>query len=951
MDKTKIFEAAGKYAAKGQLDKASKEYQRILEEDPKDVRALQKLAEIHQKNGKSKDATDLMLRVAEGYTEQGFFLKAVAVYKQILKVGVERVDVNAKLAQLYQQLGLIGDATQQYQLVANYYDRTGSVKESLAALRKMVDLDPDNVASQVKLGELYAREQLIPEAVTELRKATQYLKKNGRADDHFRVLERIGQLAPDDAPTAKELAQSYLALSDTKRALAKLQVCFRQNPKDVETLLLLARAFTDLGQEAKTVSVYRELARVHQEQGNTNDYRHTLERILEVSPGDPEAVTALRELAAKSAPASVIAPPSPEEFKSNRRAPTPAAGPPQGGRQQRPLSPDIHPAIAKMLTETDVYLKYGLLPKAVEHIKRALIEDPDSIDAHEKALLIQEKQGKTEEMVQTLARLVELSRERGDSDRSSEYTQELAQRAPGHPLVEAEAAAADLPEMEEVFIESDDGDEEGVIIGQPDDVFDDGIHIDTEPTIPPLSARRAPPPPSAPWDRVVGVDEEEAVHVDAGEPTNDPRRRALDLGDDAAFEAALDRATSPHVLKPPIDPFESYPPNDDDVLVPEEDLGSASQPPYLSPVEVSAAHAFFAHGGDASMLDEMPSLDATPLDEPASQLEQAALEAFEQQDQTEFAAPSEATAEDDFAEEYQEAEFLLQQGLTEDACHVLEAIKLAAPDHPRATALLSSLRPSLGEEAAVAPPPAYSGTFDLASELADEFDKVDTPRPAPPPRDATHSVKDVLSEFKQNLSSQVSVEDSQTHYDLGIAYKEMGLYDEALHEFEVALQGRGRRRVIDCLIMLGVCRLEKGDPRAALRQFEQVLKTPGLTLEASKEAHFEIGHCQELLGEERSALDHYARVHKADAAFRDVKARLARLSSKLRGSPTASISMPPVNGTGNHGSATNGASVPPRDGSPALAPAMNGAAPSRPPSGEQPENTGPRGGRGKIGYI
>ena len=63
MDKTKVFEAAGKFAAKGQLDKAAKEYQRILEEDPKDVRALQKLAEIFQKANKNKEATDLMLRV------------------------------------------------------------------------------------------------------------------------------------------------------------------------------------------------------------------------------------------------------------------------------------------------------------------------------------------------------------------------------------------------------------------------------------------------------------------------------------------------------------------------------------------------------------------------------------------------------------------------------------------------------------------------------------------------------------------------------------------------------------------------------------------------------------------------------------------------------------------------------------------------------------------------
>ena len=73
-----------------------------------------KRVEILQKTGKIKEATDLMLRVADGYTEQGFFLEAVAVYKQAVKAGQDRIEINEKLAGLYQQLGLIGDATQQW---------------------------------------------------------------------------------------------------------------------------------------------------------------------------------------------------------------------------------------------------------------------------------------------------------------------------------------------------------------------------------------------------------------------------------------------------------------------------------------------------------------------------------------------------------------------------------------------------------------------------------------------------------------------------------------------------------------------------------------------------------------------------------------------------------------------------------------------------------------------
>src|SRR5260370_27187836 len=103
MDKNKVMESASKPIGKGQFEKAVKEYQRVLEGDPDDVRVLQKLAELYQKMQRKDEAADCFEKVARTYAAQGFYLKAVALYKQVLKV-VERIDVNVKLAELYQQL-------------------------------------------------------------------------------------------------------------------------------------------------------------------------------------------------------------------------------------------------------------------------------------------------------------------------------------------------------------------------------------------------------------------------------------------------------------------------------------------------------------------------------------------------------------------------------------------------------------------------------------------------------------------------------------------------------------------------------------------------------------------------------------------------------------------------------------------------------------------------------
>src|SRR5947209_13020947 len=168
MDKNKVIESAAKLITKGQFDKAVKEYQRILEIDPDDVRVLQKLAELYQKMNRKAEAADCFEKVARTYSAQGFYLKAVALYKQVVKV-IDRVEVNVRLAELYQQLGLVGDATKEWQTVSAYYEKIGDTKQSLDTLRKLVELDPDNVAARITLGEQFARQDQLVQAGADAR--------------------------------------------------------------------------------------------------------------------------------------------------------------------------------------------------------------------------------------------------------------------------------------------------------------------------------------------------------------------------------------------------------------------------------------------------------------------------------------------------------------------------------------------------------------------------------------------------------------------------------------------------------------------------------------------------------------------------------------------------------------------------------------------------------------
>src|SRR5690349_1242312 len=306
------MDTARKFVEKNQIDKAVKEYLRIVHEDPKDVRVWLKIGDLYAKKGSKQDAIDTYLKVARFYYDQGFFLKAVAVYKQILKLDPRHVDVILKLAELYRQLGLMSDAMQHFESVAAHFHREGNTKEALATVKKLVDLDPENIATRIKLAELYSKEGLVEEAATEFTVACEQLRRQNRQDDFVKVAERLLWHKPDNHALNRELAGLYLRRNDPRRALQKLQACFKADPRDVETLGLLAQAFQALDQKAKTVSVLKELARVHVENKQRDKAAEVYRKILEIVPNDSDSLQFLGPQAqAAPPPPQAVAPPPP----------------------------------------------------------------------------------------------------------------------------------------------------------------------------------------------------------------------------------------------------------------------------------------------------------------------------------------------------------------------------------------------------------------------------------------------------------------------------------------------------------------------------------------------------------------------------------------------------------------------------------------------------------------
>ena len=122
-DKAKAIRAAEKYLASGKIPSAIQEYTRIVEHDAEDFNALNTLGDLYARTEKRDEAASCYRRVAEHYREQGFTLKAVAIYKKLTRFVPDDHKTAISLASLYEQQGLMVEARQQYIIAADAYAR------------------------------------------------------------------------------------------------------------------------------------------------------------------------------------------------------------------------------------------------------------------------------------------------------------------------------------------------------------------------------------------------------------------------------------------------------------------------------------------------------------------------------------------------------------------------------------------------------------------------------------------------------------------------------------------------------------------------------------------------------------------------------------------------------------------------------------------------------------
>jgi tetratricopeptide (TPR) repeat protein len=263
----------------------------------------------------------------------------------------------------------------------------------------------------------------------------------------------------------------------------------------------------------------------------------------------------------------------------------------------------------------------------------------------------------------------------------------------------------------------------------------------------------------------------------------------------------------------------------------------------------------------------------------------------------------EARLETVMRQELESVDFYIAQGYSDIAVDTLEMLERQFGPHPDIQARRDKLAAGREEQPAAAvfefggveelPATAIPAeTIAFETETAYASLAGDGPQPrgnnagsvAPAAAGIDAGLAELFEEFRVAEEGDTVREDFETHYNMGTAYKEMDLVDEAIQEFQTSASlvaaGDGTSRFLQCCNMLGHCFIQKGMPEAAVLWFKKGLSAPGHSEDEYQALRYELASAYEQLGDLKHAREFYTEVYGVDVSYREVAEKLSQLRQK-----------------------------------------------------------------------
>lgn len=932
--------AADMLATDGFTSKAIALYKKILNIDPKKIEVHLALGDMNAAKGLAGNALESYKIVADHHKQQNKMVEALGIYQKMADLNPANVAFRIKLADMYAKEHLAAEAARAYLDAADAHMAKSAFTDARQLFEKVLSIDPNNNAVYHKAGVVYFKEGKFAEACKALKRAYETdpknveltdlyldaLSKAGREDDAVEIYQKLLAQHPSRIDLREKLFHIYRskrmldkALDEARRiaeewikclrtesaeqglklltgsgipgedresiAEKTLKILINENPGFVEAQRVLSDFYEKTGRIQDAARELVEIARLLIPTGDRDGGKDALNRALELRPGLEEARDLLESLTTQAMPP----PPEPatEAFGAPVGAP-PSAPPPAA---EAPEDPAIHEA----LTEIDVLVKYGLPTKAAEQLEAVAKKFPESARIRFKLRDIYGDLGQMNKAAAHMVVLADIYAGRGMRDQSEQVLRSALELDPTNVAVKSKLGMTPPPATKERPFEAPQAAVPPLEEIAPAEVLLPEIvpeHLDIPLTAPEIS------PPS---------------REEAGAP-HEPA-----LTGEIEFEG-LDSGIPPLVEAPYVpEPSATEQPSVEEELAGELEQAAIASPAKVDIGEIWAEAEFYFQQGlfDEARKHYAQIIALTPGDRRAiDRLSEISREEDETREFTKLADAVEGlegfvysetpegelttSASDDEAIRalMREIQQLKPQPTVPPPPPAKKTI-VAPPRKPAPPKVAVEMadgpsRPAkkgeedfldLGEElqreAAFAVVPeerkASEDFFDLAAELKDELSGIPVPaRPAVPVEE--QSLDDIFEEFKKGVERQSVKEDADTHYNLGVAYKEMGLLDDAIGEFIMTPEDESK--FVQSRYMLGLCYMEKGEYQNAIGEIQNALdysETLGIDTRNRIEMRYDLGLACQGAGNISSAIGEFQKVVDEDPGYRDTAAKLREL--------------------------------------------------------------------------
>jgi len=887
------------FVGDGFLTKAIAVYKRIAKLAPEEIKPLERLADLYVQQGVMSEARPLFLQLAEIHLKHNRQAEAVALLKKLLQAEPDNLRIQIRLADLYQAMGQKCEAVDTYVSAAQRALARGDHAESEKQSEKALKIDPTSAPALTVKARSASSQGKFAEAAQFLKglpgldkggEQSEFLLdlyiKSANWDDASALALQVFEGDEKNFGLAQKVAESMLESGQTEQALAlvsRLRIPMldagehdaitrllndlaAKTPGRLEPLEWLVDSYGRTSDSFRLPDALAHLGDALAEAGQLERAKEIFEQLADRQPESDFAKRKLNGVLRRMGVGTAEELPEPitESLQAEIQQPeAPKLRPdldiPESEKVaaasfvEVPPDEDTQKFIAQSLTDVDLFASYGLTQKAIGLLEAILRRAPHHTPTLEKLLDFVLGAGDDRRTAELAALLEKIHADHGDSagaERFGELRRRF-QRAAG--LSDEDMAAAAAPAVPAPSVAEENS-----------TVLEQAMEFAVAPAENPAAPVAGLPPA-----------EEEVQEVDLSDEW------ASLLANDSTVAAPEASHPAPPPPPPPVPAAKTPAPPSIEEFFPTEAATTPTIPkePVISEFEIST-------------------------DEPAQSVEPPPVAAIPEAPQPQAAQPQavapppppppppppkhveppvpEPVAEIDLAEEYELV-------LTPEAEAEPEPAKPAQTNGTPAMASdqfladladeidklgMDQLTPSFSEapkeEKAEAPVAAAKEQAPAAGSLLEN---------AP--------LKEVFEEFRADLGEMgAEDEDLETHYNLGIAFREMGLLEEAISEFQKVAKanerGKSFRYAMQCCTLLGLAFMEKGQPSIAAIWYERALRTPGVDGESSLALRYDLGVAQESANDLDAALKSFSQVYAVNIDYRDVADRISALQKTTR---------------------------------------------------------------------